>query len=178
MPTLLVDGITFVFPGSWEASKYDEWSFYRNRWCNVYKGRDSGTGQAIGIKAIDLIAVDPAGPVWFVEVKDYRVHRRTKPSDLGEEVAQKVFDTLAALLPASVNGDVPSEIALARRALGATRLRVVLHLEQPAKHSKLFPRAIEPANVVLKLKSLLKPIDAHPLVVECARMHGVAWHAR
>ena len=53
-----------------------------------------------------------------------------------------------------------------------------LHLEQPAKHSRLFPRAINPANVKQQLKQLIKPIDPHPLVTETRRMNGVAWSVR
>jgi hypothetical protein len=50
-----------------------------------------------------------------------------------------------------------------------------LHLEQPATHSKLFPRAIDPANVLMKLKQLVKPIDPHPLVVETGHMASLTW---
>lgn len=111
----------------------------------------------------------------MIEVKGYRRHPRTKPIDLAEEIAHKVFDTLAALLPARINGDVAEETKLAKAALRARRLRVVLHLEQPATHSKLFPRAIDSANVLMKLKTLVRPIDAHPLVVEMNRMHSLSW---
>jgi hypothetical protein len=52
---------------------------------------------------------------------------------------------------------------------------LILHLEQPAKHSKRFPRAINPANVRQKLRQLLKPIDAHPVVAESARMGTLEW---
>jgi len=51
----------------------------------------------------------------------------------------------------------------------------VLHLEQPATHSKLFPRAIDPANVLMKLKTIIRSIDPHPLVVEMNRMGSLAW---
>jgi hypothetical protein len=54
-------------------------------------------------------------------------------------------------------------------------LRVVLHLEQPATHSKLFPRAIDPANVLMKLRQLVKAIDPHPLVVETHQMASLSW---
>jgi len=119
--------------------------------------------------------MDPAKNTWFIEVKDYRAHHRTKPSSVGDEVAHKVFDTLAALLPARVNGDVAAETNLAALALTATKLRVVLHLEQPAQHSRLFPRAIDPANVLLELRRLLKPIDAHPIIAEIRNMGALAW---
>jgi len=166
--TFDVDGLHFDLPDDWQGSKYDDWSFYRKRFGKM---RD-------GIKSIDLLAIEPNRTVWFIEAKDYRRHSRTKPSELAEEVARKVFDTLAALLPAAVNGDDAGEVGLAKRALGAKRLRVVLHLEQPAKHSKLFPRAIDPANVQSMLRKSLKAIDAHPVVVEMAAMRSLAWTVR
>ena len=60
----------------------------------------------------------------------------------------------------------PQLIWLFQESLSTARIRLVLHLEQPAKHSKMFPRAINPANVRLKLRKRLKAIDPHPIVVE------------
>ncbi|MCI5151076.1 MAG: hypothetical protein D3916_17125 [Candidatus Electrothrix sp. MAN1_4] len=57
---------------------------------------------------------------------------------------------------------------MAHEAVTANRFRVVLHLEQPVKHSKLFPRAIDPADIQQKLRKLVKAIDPHPLVIEKA----------
>jgi hypothetical protein len=75
----------------------------------------------------------------------------------------------------AANANDADEKATAVTALRCPRLRVVLHLEQPAKHSTLFPRAIDPANVQQRLKQLIKAIDPHPLVIEMGRMNGVAW---
>lgn len=165
MPKIPVEALSFTFGDDWLASKYDDWSFYRNRFQKIRNN----------VKAVDLLAIAPDRTAWLIEVKDYRRHPRTKPLDVANEVAHKVFDTLAALLPALVNGDVAEETTIAKAALRADRLRVVLHLEQPATHSKLFPRAIDPANVLMKLKTLIRSIDAHPLVVEMNRMHSLAW---
>ena len=134
MPTLQVEDLAFAFPDLWETSKYDDWSFYRNQFARMWSG----------IKALDLLAVDPDQTVWLIEVKDYRKHARTKLSDLGDEVARKVFDTLAAMLPAKLCANDSHELQMAKAVLGAKRLRVVLHLEQPSKHSTLRPRAINP----------------------------------
>lgn len=166
MPPINVDGITFTFPNDWVFSKYDEWEYYKS-----YARARSGT------KAVDLLAIDPDRTAWFIEVKDYRAHRRTKPTELSDEVAQKVHDTLAAVLAARTNASVVDEKRVARKVTSATKLRVVLHLEQPAKHSKLFPRVIDPATVKLKLRTLLKPVDAHPSVVEMADLRGLGWTA-
>ena len=127
-----------------------------------------------GIKAVDVIAA-AAATTWFIEVKDYRTHTRTKPSDLSQEVADKVFDSLAALLPASINANDARERSVAKKLLGASRLRVVLHIEQPRKHSRLRPRAIDPANVLQKLRSLVKGIDPHPIVADRTAMGGCDW---
>ncbi len=150
--SLNVDGLTFTFDTGCAASKFDDWSFYRGHFSRMWNG----------IKAVDLVALN-ANTAWFVEVKDYRRNPRTKTIDLSAEVGVKVFSTLAAILPAKANATDPVESSFAHQLLRTTKVRVVLHLEQPTKHSKLFPRAIDPANVQMKLRSLLKPIDPHPL---------------
>lgn len=124
MPAVRIDGLEFDFPSSWNASKYDDWEFYRKKFAVMWNG----------IKAIDLLAVDPDRTAWLVEVKDYRAHERTKPSELDDEIARKVFDTLAAMLPAKLNASDGQEATMAASVLGAKRLRVVLHLEQPRVH--------------------------------------------
>lgn len=166
MINVQVDGLTFIFPDSWKVSKYDEWAFYRNQFSKMWNG----------IKAVDLLAIENQ-VIWFIEVKDYRTSRRTKALDLADEVAQKVFSTLAAMLPAKVNSSVTDEHDFAGEVVKATKLRVVLHLEQPLKKSKLFPR-IDPANVQLKLRTLIKPIDPHPKVVESTQMQHLEWTVR
>ncbi|MBC7544825.1 MAG: hypothetical protein H7338_19040 [Candidatus Sericytochromatia bacterium] len=162
---LEVDGLTFTFPNGWQASKYDDWSYYRNQFIRMWQG----------IKSVDVLAVDPQKTAWLIEVKDYRRNPRTKPSELADEVARKVFDTLAALVPAKTRSNDAAEQGLAVAACASAQLRVVLHLEQPAKSSKLFPRAIDPADIQQKMRRLLKPIDAHPLVVETGRMRSLSW---
>ncbi len=66
-------------------------------------------------------------------------------------------------------------VAVARAALRRSRLRVVLHIEQPRISSKLFARPFDPANVRQKMRQLLKAIDPHPCVVDMQRMSGLAW---
>jgi len=160
-----VDGLVFDFPDDWQVSKYDDWSFYKNQFSRMWNG----------IKALDLLAIDTDKTAWLIEVKDYRVNPRTKPSDLAEEIAHKVFDTLAAIIPAKIQASDPDEKKLACTLSTARKLRVVLHLEQPAKHSKLRPRAINPADVQQKIRQLLKPVDAHSLVVDSVSMKKLGW---
>lgn len=60
-------------------------------------------------------------------------------------------------------------------ALACNRICVVLHLEQPKHHSKLFPRVYIPANVKQSLKQLLKAIDPHPQVMETGSLGNSGW---
>ncbi|HQR41459.1 MAG TPA: hypothetical protein PLX97_02220, partial [Gemmatales bacterium] len=128
-----------------------------------------------GSKAIDILALEASSCCWLLEVKDYRQHRRTKTINISDEIAAKVRDTLAALAGAQHHANDQEEKNMARRALRSGSIRVVLHLEQPTKSSKLFPRAIEPVDVTQRLKQLLKPIDPHPKVVELSSMAGIPW---
>lgn len=168
MPSLQEGKLRLDFPEDWVAQKYDEWAFYRQ---HFIRSRD-------GLKAVDVLAWQPdSKTAWLVEIKDYRQHRREKGGAIHCEVADKVLDTLAALLPAAVNANLDGEKDLARQVLRAERLKVVLHLEQPGHASKLFPRAFDPADVQQKLSQVLRPVDPHPRVVEIARMGNLAWTA-
>jgi hypothetical protein len=165
MTAITEGGLTFTFPNGWQASQFDAWSFYINQFQSVCGGA----------KAIDILAIQPKECCWSIEVKDYRQNPRTKTIELPEEIACKVRDSLAALVAASVNANDGDEKGMAIAALRCPRLRVVLHLEQPAKRSKLFPRAIEPSKVKQRLKQLLKAIDPHPLVLETSNMGNAGW---
>ena len=141
--------LTFSFPDRCEAGKYDDWSFYRNQFQSV----------AGGSKAVDILCLAD-DVAWLVEIKDYRQHPQTKPSDLCDEVARKVRDTLSGLAAASANANDPDEKTLACRALAMRRWRVALHIEQPSVASRLRRWAVDPASVKSKLRKGLKAIDA------------------
>ena len=164
MQDLQVGSLTFNFPNSWQVSKYDEWDFYRNQFLKMLDG----------IKAVDLIAIENQ-VVWLIEAKDYRSHRREKTISLVDEVAKKVVWTLSAMIPAKINASNSFESNFAKDVCNATKVRIVLHLEQSVKTSKLFPRAVDPTKVQLKLRTLIKPIDPHPKVVESTQMQNLAW---
>lgn len=156
MPVVIDEGrLSFSFPDKTLASQYDEWTFYSNRFNSAFGGT----------KAVDIIHVDAEGTAWLIEAKDYRASRRTKPSDLGDEIALKVRDTLTGLVAARFQAQDALEKRAAKKVLKARQLRVVLHLEQPQKPSKLFPQVINPANIKQQLKQLLKSVDPHPVVV-------------
>jgi hypothetical protein len=149
-------GLLFTFPSRSLSSKYDEWVFYRKQFNSAFGGT----------KAVDIVYAS-TDIAWLIEVKDFRQHPRTKPQDLGVEVAYKVRDTLAGLAAAACNANDSDEKKVAKTMLKRPKLRVVLHVEQPLKPSRLFPRAIDPADLLQSLKMLLKSVDAHPSVVDC-----------
>lgn len=156
MPEVITEGyLCFTFPDNTVASKYDEWTFYRKRFNSAFGGT----------KAVDIVHVDANKTAWLIEVKDYRTNRRTKPSDLGDEIALKVRDTLAGVAAARFGAQDLIEQSTAKKLLQAKRLKVVLHLEQPQKISRLFPQIVNPADLKLRLKMLLKAVDARPEVV-------------
>ncbi len=165
MPTLTEGTLSFSFPNDWQATKYDAWSHYRNQAIKLCGGS----------KAIDILGLEANTACWLLEVKDYREHRRTKAIDIADETAMKVRDTLAALVGAQHHANDNAERTQARKAVRAGSIRVVLHLEQPKQHSKLFPRAIKPADVLQRLKQQVKSIDPHPRVVELDSMAGIPW---
>lgn len=165
MPTLTEGRLRFSFSDNWQATKYDDWSHYRNQAINICGGS----------KAIDILGLEASTACWLIEVKDYREHRRTKAIDIADEIAMKARDTLAALVGAQYHANDNTERTQARQAVRAGSIRIVLHLEQPRQHSKLFPRAINPADVLQKLKQRVKAIDPHPRVVELDSMAGIPW---
>lgn len=160
MPRLAVDGLQFDFPAGWSASKYDEWAYYRNQFAR----------QGNHLQAVDVIAVSPAGDAYLVEVKDYRHPDTEKPSQLHEALFNKVICTLAALLPASLHA-ADEEKQHARAALDCTRLKIVLHIEQPRAHRP----AVNLGDLKQKLKSRLKAIDPHVKIVHMQKMAGLEW---
>lgn len=137
------------------AEKYDDWRHYR-------KVFNSACGSS---KAVDFV-VSGQNMLWLIEVKDYRRCVRTKPSDLADEVVTKVRDTMAGLVSAAFVGNDDGERSKSRTALTRRQLRVILHLEQPSKPSRLFPKSIDPADVHTKLKQKLRFADCHPRVVD------------
>ena len=157
--------LTFRFPTGCQASKYDDWSFYRRQF----------TGIAGGSKAVDILCVE-GDTSWLIEIKDHRQQPRQKLIDIADETAIKVRDTLAGLAAAAKVANEADQRELARKALATSRWRVVLHLEQPATGSRLRPKPIDPATLLQKLKKLVKAINARPVV--CHRSNtprSISW---
>jgi len=64
MPELDVDGAVFCFPDDWEASKFDEWAYFRSVMSRIVDplGRAS--------HGCDVVALHD-GDLWLIEAKDY-----------------------------------------------------------------------------------------------------------
>ncbi|WP_311221310.1 MULTISPECIES: hypothetical protein [unclassified Acidovorax] len=154
MPTLHVDGLDFVFPDAWQASKYDEWAFYRQHFSKMCNG----------VKAMDVVALSPDKVAYLIEVKDYRHPDTEKPSLLPDAIATKVLHTLAALLPAKLSASDESERVLSRQLLGCRKLNIVVHVEQSASH---IPK-VDLADLKQKLKARLRSVDTHVKVTHKA----------
>src|SRR5580658_7553554 len=151
MQRLIEGKLACAFRDDWLVSKYDQWAFYRNQFQNC----------CMGNKGMEFLAFEPQDrTLWLIEIKDYRRFRRAKEIALWNEVALKARDTLAGLFAAKV-AIGHNDYDFARQSATARKLRVVLHLEQPRTHSKLFPRIYDPADVQQKLKQLVRPIDPH-----------------
>jgi hypothetical protein len=161
LPTLNVDGLEFAFPENWRASKYDEWSFYRDKFVK----------QQDGLKAVDLLALAPDRTAYLIEVKDYRHPDTVKPSALHDAIANKVIHTLAALLPAKLLANDEQEKSLATSLLAARQLRVIAHIEQPGGKGQI----VDPADLKQKLEKRLRAIDPNVKIVCKDKLRGLPW---
>ena len=164
MVTITEGSLRFHFPKPWTTTKFDDWSFYRNQFLRIE-----------GSKGIDILAQEKDTLCWLIEIKDYRTTRETKFEFLAQIVAYKVRDTLACLVAAKLNGNEATEKAQAIRALASDRIRIVVHLEMPRSHRSLFPANKQRADVLQRLKQLIKAVDAHPLVVGIGEMGRCPW---
>lgn len=155
--------LKFKFPDGWMAVQYDKTAFHKNHFANVS-----------GSKCVDIVAFPLTGKsLWLIETTDYRPpYKGEKPDGVDKvdtihiinETCRKVRDTLANLYLARLKQEI--EIyEFAKLAAEKTEIRVVLHLEQSAKHSKDHPQVVNWHDMDLKLKkSSLKVVDPHPVL--------------
>jgi hypothetical protein len=148
-----VDGIRFTFPRGWLLLKYDDSSFHRNQF-QPFAG---------GSKALDIVALAPDRTLWLIEVKNYRGQRRSKAGSVFAEVALKVRATLAGLAAARVRANNVTEKVFANEAMQCAGMGVVLHLDQAASPSRLFPQIIDPKSASQQLRRETRCIDQHPV---------------
>ena len=167
MPDIQEGRLTFTFPETWRVEKYDETSFHKKHFQNLAAS-----------KCVDIVAFNTQNDdsLWLIEVKDYRPpHQRSKRLDLYDEIALKMRDTLASLFLAQRKTEAGVH-EFAVEAAKKTRIRVVLHLEQPVKPSRLYPEVVERSRVRDKLRQKLRVIDEHAIFCEMSNLHpGCAW---
>ncbi|WP_294484713.1 hypothetical protein [uncultured Mailhella sp.] len=161
MPDINVDGLVLCFPDGWQITKFDDWDFYRNQFSRAHNK----------IKAVDVLAISPDNSsLWMIEVKDFRVHQRKKTYPLYEEIWEKVFSTLAALLPAQTNAIDKNEKNFAKIASQVSNIRVIFQGEQPVTNSTVFSQSYNVANLQKKFKRLFQAIDSSALVINSSKM--------
>ena len=152
--------LTIEFPTNWQVMKYDETTFYQKHFQKLAES-----------KAVDFVAFEDGSDdqLWLIELKDYRIHRRTKAGDLFLEIASKVRDTLASLYIAQRKEEVDVH-SFVKMAAAKKRMRIVLHLEQPQRPSKLYPLAVERNKAQIKLRQQVQVVDRHAIVCELATL--------
>jgi ribosomal protein S17E len=168
--TVIQEGaLQFIFDATVTASKYDSWSFYRSQFKDgCYQDN----------KAVDFLCYSNDN-AWLVEVKDYLQNNQTKVPELPDKIAKKIRDSLAGLVAAQIRANQGDEKQFARKMLRTKNIRVVCHIEQPIKVSRLRPRAIEPDDLKDKLRRQLKAIDPHPIVTDAAsKLSNLPWQVR
>ncbi len=193
MPRVSEGSITFNFPPRFVVQKLDDTTFYKKHFQSLVQGPSEENIQTClknshcnvaqfalsGTKSVDFLAVDSQeSELWLIEVKDYRAHGRKKRIDLFDEMAQKVLSSLACLMAMRANAVIPDEKNFAVLALKQIRLKVVLHLEQPVKPNKLFPRVVDPANIRTKLRQKVRSIDSKAEFSSIAFSRNVPWEAQ
>lgn len=165
-------GLTFFFPEDWNVCRPEDTSFYSRHFSNFCGG----------CKEMDFLAYDPSqNTLWLIEVKDYRQHPRTKPTNLIDEVAKKTRDVFAMLPVArlrdrAMTGRPQLQVGeFWQRASAATELRVVLHCELPISRSRLFPGVKDAANLLTKLRQQMRVVDPHSVFTDKNRSSVLPW---
>ena len=158
MPTIIEENLTFTFPVSWRAEKFDATNFYTKHFQKLASS-----------KAVDIVVLTSANVLWLIEVKDYRANRRSKTLDVFTEVVAKVRDTLAGLIVLQ-RRTADTLQPFAARLTNTHSFRVALHFEQPAKHSKLYPVVVERANAKLKFRQAVRVVDPRAIFCEIGAM--------
>jgi hypothetical protein len=170
--TFTEGSLSFTFPDSWLLCRPQDLAFYSRQF-------QSFCG---GCKEIDFIAYDPlTKTLWLLEVKDFRISGRLKPTSLHEEMAEKVRDTLALIVSgglSSMSHDDPATTTLKglwTHIRRAANVRVALHCEQPKHRSKLFPCIANLSNIADQLRRSIRAVDPRAIVMNDNSVPGVPW---
>jgi hypothetical protein len=155
MPGVKEGVFTYRFPPGWTARKFDADAFYKKHFQNH-------AGGSKGVDVLGFANADDADTLWLIEQKDYRqgVEREVLLEDLFEAVAHKASATLACLVAARSRAqDGSASEMLASAALLKRRVRCILHIEQPAHRSRLFPVVADPKTLRDRFRRAVRAID-------------------
>lgn len=179
--------VTLDFPSEYGVMKYDESNFFKQKFQSIqFKIKNKKKVNChtdvekvdCGTKAVDIVCVT-SDTAWLIEITDYRSGNEfPKPSELADEILQKVRDTLAGLAAASANAD-NHEKEIAQRALEKQKWCVALHLEQPPVRQQV----INLSSVSDRLRRRLPGIAPEGVTIvnleRMKRMNGqLPWTAR
>jgi hypothetical protein len=167
MMSNFVEGkISFSLPDGFKVEKLDSMKFYTEHFQSLQDA-----------KAVDRVVFNPDKlELWLLEVTDYRVST-DRPTGWLDEIVQKVISSLACLVAMRVNSNLEDERIFASGALECTKLRVVLHFEQPDKPSKKTRQVLDSKTAIDVLKKRLRSIDPHAKFSSVASPKNVPWEA-
>ena len=153
MTIITEDVLQFQFDKSVSVLKYDNTAYYRNQFQNrCYHDN----------KAVDIIVYNTEN-IWLIEIKDFRIHGRSKEQRLEDELSQKVRDTLAGLFGANYYPHSDDDEKEFFKNIKRTKnLYFVLHIEQPSKSNNKMS-IYDPKDLKDKLRNTLKAI--HPTIL-------------
>lgn len=166
--------VRLEFEEASHVTRYDEWSFFRERFKNV----------AGGSRGVDVVCV-AHDTSWLVEVKQRTRYvgdvSMGRFEDAIADASEQARDTLAGLAVAARSAD-GEERRFATEALRTERWRVALHLEQADKTSRLHPQPYDVLDATNKLRQLVRAIDPRAVVVDSSNTNPnnahVPWKGR
>ncbi len=159
MPNTITEGsICYTFPDHCVVFQPEESTFYSKHW-QSFSQEPGSEGNA----EIDFVVFDPADKrLWLIEAKDYRLHARTKPSEIGQEFARKCRDTLSLLGALQISNQVVTETDIGNKQHFSKMRNVtcVLHFEQ-SKGRRGEYSIISPQNLKDTVRRNLRALDPH-----------------
>jgi hypothetical protein len=159
MPNTYTEGsITYSFPENHIVFRPEDSTFYAKHWQN-FSITPGGEGNA----EVDFVVFNPSDKrLWLIEAKDYRLHARTKPSEIGQEFARKCRDTLSLLGALQISNQVSTDADIGNKQHFPKMRNVtcVLHFEQ-SKGRRGEYSIISPQNLKDTVKRNLRALDSH-----------------
>jgi hypothetical protein len=182
-------GLTFQFPDSWKVCRAEKSEFYVKKFQNLGSSIAHGVGCQIksGSKEMDLVAYDPAmQKLWLIEVKDFRHGGWTKSFHVIDQLVMKARDVMSLFAVAAIVDIKPNDPPpagegqnwqageFARALGGARKLKIVFHCELSPAASAIIPNRSHQANLLMKLRQRLSPLDHDPVFAD-GTTPGLPW---